>query len=109
MNRHQVKSILNLDMFSGSLAIRLWSNFSCKMMEDPLHEALKMQLIIPDGGKKKSLWGIILPCERAVDTNKFCNIFEGSDTFLMYSLVGSFRPFYYLLHLVCVLWDTKGI
>lgn len=55
MNRHQVKSILNLDMFSRSLAIRLWSNFSCKMMEDPLHEALKMQLIIPDGEKKTTV------------------------------------------------------
>lgn len=42
MNRHQVKSILNLDVFSGSSAIRLWSNFSWKMMEDPLHKALKM-------------------------------------------------------------------
>jgi len=64
------------------------------MMEDPLHEEFKMQLITPDG-EEKSLWGIILLCARAVGTNKFCNIFEGSDTFLMHALAVCFRPFHY--------------
>lgn len=64
-------------------------------MEDLLHEALKMQLITSDRGKKISLWGINLLCERAVETNKIFNVFERNNAFFMHPLSGCFRPFHY--------------
>lgn len=44
-------------------------------MEYLLHEALKMQLIPPDGEEKKMLRGIILLCDRAVNANEFLQHF----------------------------------
>lgn len=63
-------------------------------MEDLLDEAVKMQLITPNGGK--SHWGgIILLCARAVGTNKSSSIFEGRNTFLVHLLTDSFQTFHY--------------
>lgn len=60
-----------------------------------------MELMTSDGGKK-SLWEINLLSERAVETNKICNIFEGSNEFFKRPLSGCFRPFHYSQDLVHV-------